>query len=122
MMIKGLIFHFRNYKVLRYGECKPLVTTYTSKDSDNFTLDMLAGMTITAAAKKNGLPLGSAHRYVPDILKKKRDKVLARKLAKDKADGLIKITNREIAGLTNYSKDAIRIIVAKIKGGHVYED
>lgn len=122
MMIEGLLNQFKNYHDLRYGSGEVQKRSYTAQDSENFILDITAGMTIVAAAEKNNIPLGSSHRYVPDSLKKKRDRPLARKLAKDKVEGLVKMTCLEIGNMTNYSKCAIEAIVKKIKAGHVYED
>jgi hypothetical protein len=116
MNIQGLISQFRNEDSLRYGSSKKKEDKkYSIPDIEQFKLDMIAGATIKQSAINNNIPMGSAYRYVPDQLKKVRNKTLAAELATKKLNGTIKLSFVEIGKLCGYRRDAVREIFIKLE-------
>lgn len=114
MNISGLMSQFRNEGSLRYGRKKKLDKNYSAPDVAQFKLDMIAGATIKEAAKKNRIPDGSAYRYVPEQLKKLKNKKLAIELTTKKLKGDVDLTYKAIGKLCGFEQTAMRVIKINI--------
>lgn len=110
MNIAGLFSQFKNEDALRYGRKKKVDKNYSAPDVEQFKLDMIAGATIKEAAKKNRIPDGSAYRYVPEQLKKVKNKDLAIELTAKKIEGEVTLSYTAIGALCGYGATAVRVI------------